>query len=198
MSSSTFTSSLYLLSFTLLIEIVIGVNPLFHFCSSPENFTANSPYESNLNKLMSYLYLKTPPTGFGVGSVGQYHDIANGLSLCRGDVNSTDCAACVAEASSEIRKRCPYNKGSVIWYDNCLVKYSNTDFFGKIDNGNRFYMWNLRNLAEYSRIAADQTQIYPESLSITDSSSRANAVPNTGSVEEKIIDGERKVFGRGL
>ncbi|CAL5336559.1 hypothetical protein CsSME_00019442 [Camellia sinensis var. sinensis] len=147
MSSSTFTSSLYLLSFTLLIQIVIGVNPLFHFCSSPENFTANSPYESNLKKLMSYLYLKTPPTGFGVGSVGQYHDIADGLSLCRGDVNSTDCAACVAEASGEIRKRCPYNKGSVIWYDNCLVKYSNTDFFGKIDNGNRFYMWNLRNVS---------------------------------------------------
>ncbi|KAL7218996.1 hypothetical protein ACSBR2_012128 [Camellia fascicularis] len=79
--------------------------------------------------------------------MGQYHDIANGLSLCRGDVNSTDCAACVAEASGEIRKRCPYNKGSVIWYDNCLVKYSNTDFFGKIDNGNRFYMWNLRNVS---------------------------------------------------
>ncbi|GMP54220.1 hypothetical protein CsSME_00019451 [Camellia sinensis var. sinensis] len=131
MSSSTFTSSLYLLSFTLLVQIVIGVDPLFHFCSSPENFTANSPYESNLNKLMSYLYLKTPPTGFGVGSVGQYQDTANGLSLCRGD----------------IRKRCPYNKGSVIWYDNCLVKYSNTDFFGKIDNGNRFYMWNLRNVS---------------------------------------------------
>ncbi|CAL5394339.1 unnamed protein product [Camellia sinensis] len=147
MSSSTFTFSLYLLSFTLLIQIVIGVDPLFHFCSSPENFTANSPYESNLNKLMSYLYLKTPPTGFGVGSVGQYQDTANGLSLCRGDVNTTDCAACVAEASSEIRKRCPYNKGSVIWYDNCLVKYSNTDFFGKIDNGNRFYMWNLRNVS---------------------------------------------------
>ncbi|XP_028051190.1 cysteine-rich repeat secretory protein 38-like [Camellia sinensis] len=116
-------------------------------CSSPEKFTANSPYESNLNKLMRYLYLKTPPIGFGVGLVGQYHDIANSLSLCHGDVNSKDCAACVVEASGEIRKRCPYNKGSVIWYDNCLVKYSNTDVFSKIDIGNKFYLWNERNVS---------------------------------------------------
>ncbi|KAL7218997.1 hypothetical protein ACSBR2_012129 [Camellia fascicularis] len=69
-------------------------------------------------------------------------------SLCSSSTSqANNCAACVAEASGEIRKRCSYNKGSVIWYDNCLVKYSNTDFFGKIDNGNRFYMWNLRNVS---------------------------------------------------
>ena len=35
----------------------------------------------------------------------------------------------------------------VIRYDNCLLKYSNLHFFGKIDYQNRFYMWNLRNVS---------------------------------------------------
>ncbi|KAJ6860125.1 hypothetical protein NC651_036464 [Populus alba x Populus x berolinensis] len=56
-----------------------------HFCSSPENFTANGPYESNLNKLTSYLYYKAPPTGFGEGSRGHTPDQTYGLALCRGD-----------------------------------------------------------------------------------------------------------------
>ena len=36
----------------------------------------------------------------------------------------------------------------IIRYDNCLLKYSNLDFFGKIDYQNRFYMWNLRNVSD--------------------------------------------------
>ncbi|KAL7000204.1 hypothetical protein U1Q18_001352 [Sarracenia purpurea var. burkii] len=147
MSFSRFPSPLYLLCFAFLIQIAVGANPLFHFCSTSDNFTANGPYETNLNKLMGYLYFKTPPTGFGSGSIGDIHDRANGLALCRDDVNNTDCKSCVAEAGAEIRKLCPYNKGGIVWYDECLFKYSNLDFFGTIDNQNKFYMWNVRNVS---------------------------------------------------
>ncbi|KAA8526474.1 hypothetical protein F0562_008323 [Nyssa sinensis] len=147
MSSSRYTSSFYVLSLVFLLQTVFGADPLFHYCSSSTNFTTNSPYERNLNKVMGDLYFKTPPTGFGVSSVGQYQDRANGLALCRGDVSNADCKTCAVEASSEIRKRCPYNKGAIIWYDYCLLKYSDSDFFGKIDS-QRFYMWNLRNVSD--------------------------------------------------
>ncbi|KAH7860851.1 hypothetical protein Vadar_018781 [Vaccinium darrowii] len=148
MSSSRLHSPLYLLSFSLLLQLALATPPLFHFCSSSENFTPNSTYETNLNKLMSYLYSKTPITGFGSGSLGVSPNKAYGLALCRGDVQRTDCQACVAEAETEIQKRCQYNKGAIIWYDNCLFKYSNLDFFGKIDNQNKFYMWNLQNVSD--------------------------------------------------
>ncbi|KAG5570037.1 hypothetical protein H5410_059803, partial [Solanum commersonii] len=46
-------------------------------------------------------------------------------------------------ASEEIRKRCPYGKEAIIWYDNCFLKYSNKDLLGNIDNMNKFYMWNV-------------------------------------------------------
>ncbi|KAG5545497.1 hypothetical protein RHGRI_017856 [Rhododendron griersonianum] len=148
MSSSRLLSPLYLLSFSLLLQLALATNPLFHFCSSSENFTPNSPYEMNLNKLMSYLDYTTPKTGFGTGSLGLSQNQAYGLALCRGDVKTTDCQACVAEAETEIRKRCQFNKGAIIWYDNCMLKYSNLEFFGKVDNKNKFYMWNLRNVSD--------------------------------------------------
>ncbi|KAJ6420685.1 hypothetical protein OIU84_028109 [Salix udensis] len=42
----------------------------------------------------------------------------------------------------------PYNKAAIIWYDNCLLKYSNNGFFGQIDNINKFYMWNVHVVSE--------------------------------------------------
>ncbi|KAK7817181.1 cysteine-rich repeat secretory protein 38 [Quercus suber] len=148
MSSSHFTFSIYILTFALFLQTIFGASPLFHFCSSSENFTTNDPYESNLKKLLGNLYYQTPLLGFGLGSVGSYPYQTNGLALCRGDVETTDCKTCVNEASNKIHKLCPYSKGAIIWYDNCLVKYLNKDFFGQIDNQNKFYMWNLRNVSD--------------------------------------------------
>jgi len=144
--------TIFLSSFTLafLIQTSFGANPLFHFCSSSGNFTANSPYESNLKTLINSLIYKTPSTGFGSGSsslIQSQNQQAYGLALCRGDVSPSECKTCVSEATKEIQSRCPYNKGGIIWYDYCLFKYSDTDFFGKIDSANRFYMWNLNNVS---------------------------------------------------
>ncbi|KAK4846654.1 hypothetical protein QYF36_020396 [Acer negundo] len=149
--SRVLSSFLYLLiTLAFLLHTAFGASSpyLYHFCSSSENYTSNAPYESNLNKLAAYLNYQTPPTGFGKGALGQKPNQANGLALCRGDVSSSDCKTCVVEASSEIRKRCPYNKAAIIWYDYCLYKYTDKDFFGKIDNQNKFYLYNVRSVSE--------------------------------------------------
>ncbi|KAK4727417.1 hypothetical protein R3W88_032334 [Solanum pinnatisectum] len=145
MSSPKLISCLFFLSsIAILVQTVISTNPLSHFCSKSENFTSNSYYAQNLKNLLGNLYLKTPLTGFTTCSIGQNHDQTNGLSLCRGDISSNNCKSCVLDASEELGKRCPYDKEAIIWYDNCLLKYSNKDFLGKIDNMNKFYMWNVR------------------------------------------------------
>ncbi|KAK7324774.1 hypothetical protein VNO77_28608 [Canavalia gladiata] len=150
-SLKLFTSFFFSFTLAFLLQTSFGADPLFHFCSSSENFTAHSPYELNLKTLINSIVYKTPSTGFGLGSVGQYQNQkAYGLALCRGDVLASDCKTCVSEATQEILNRCPYNKGSIIWYDYCMFKYLDTDFFGKIDNTNKFYMWNLKNVSDPS------------------------------------------------
>ncbi|GLT71051.1 hypothetical protein SLA2020_430940 [Shorea laevis] len=101
MSSSRFTFSVSLLTFSLLLQTSFGAGPLFHFCSTSENFTTNDPYGSNLRKLMGNLYSQTPPLGFGLSSAGQDPHKTFGLALCRGDVKATDCRNCFNEASTK-------------------------------------------------------------------------------------------------
>ena len=115
MSSSQFTFTIYLLTFALFLQTIFGASPVFHYClSSAGNFTFDDPYGSNLNVILGNLYNQTPPQGFGLGSVGLNPYQTYGLALCRRDVDATDCKTCVSEASNEISKRCPYNKGAII------------------------------------------------------------------------------------
>ena len=189
MSFSNFASSLCLITFSLLLHTVFGAGPNFHLCSSLENFTANGPYESNLKKLTSYLYYKAPPTGFGMGSRGHTPDQTYGLALCRGDVSTSDCKTCVVEASSEIRKRCPYNKAAIIWYDNCLLKYSNTGFFGQVDTGNKFYMWNVHVLSEPAPFNEKTKEL------LSQLANEAQATPKLFATGERELGKSTKLYG---
>ncbi|OWM79840.1 hypothetical protein CDL15_Pgr023252 [Punica granatum] len=138
---------LFLLSISLLCSCTVGTDdPLYHICFSPENFTSSSPYRNNLNDLLGILSTKVPPTGFGTGSSGSGQDVVYGLGLCRGDVKSDDCKTCVVDAGQELQARCPTSKGAIIWYDNCLLKYSDKNFFGKIDNKNKFHLLNVQDV----------------------------------------------------
>ncbi|KAB1201883.1 Cysteine-rich repeat secretory protein 38 [Morella rubra] len=64
-------------------------------------------------------------------SKGQYQ--IYGLALCCGDLSKVGCADCVSEAESHVRQYCHNNKAGTIWYNNCLLKYSNKNFFGQVD-----------------------------------------------------------------
>ncbi|XP_058071404.1 cysteine-rich repeat secretory protein 38-like [Magnolia sinica] len=139
-------TSLYLLSFVLLLHGLHAADPLYHMCSSRKNYTANSPFSKNLNKMLTSLPTKVSLIGFGLSSVGKRPDQANGLSLCRGDVPSSDCKKCLVGAISDLRDLCPYKEDAVIWFDNCLLRYSNVDFFGEVDTINRFYMLNTQSV----------------------------------------------------
>ncbi|KAL5573240.1 hypothetical protein UlMin_022837 [Ulmus minor] len=127
MSSSKPLVSLGLLLFCLFLHEDTAAGPLYHFCFGKQYFHLNGPFEANLNSLLNHLSTKViPPNGFGLGSSGQGPSQMNALGLCRRDLGN----------------RCPHNKGAIIWYDNCLLKYYDKYFFGEIDTTNEFYKWN--------------------------------------------------------
>ncbi|KAB2061105.1 hypothetical protein ES319_A10G064200v1 [Gossypium barbadense] len=144
---------------------------------------------ANLNVLTDYLSIQAPPSGFGLGSIGQNPNQAYGLALCRGDVSTPDCKTCVVEAGSEIRKRCPYDKGAIIWYDNCLFKYANMEFFGHVDNQNKFYMWNLNNVSEPQLFNAKTKEL------LSDLATQAYANPKMYAAGEMELYGSNKLYG---
>jgi hypothetical protein len=107
---------------------------MYHYCSAPwENFTANSTFQSNLDLVLSSLSSNaTFVTGFSNASTG----VVSGLFLCRGDVSATVCQDCVAYGAKEILQRCILLMGAIVWYDECMVRYTNyLPFFATLNEG---------------------------------------------------------------
>ncbi|TXG47127.1 hypothetical protein EZV62_026421 [Acer yangbiense] len=114
-----------------LFTFTIAADPtyLFHFCSDT-NFTGNSTYQTNLNLLLSSLPSNANRSdGFSNTTTGQDPNRVYGLFQCRGDVTTTTCKDCVDFASTDVTQRCPVQKGAVIWYDKCLLRYSDSNIF---------------------------------------------------------------------
>ncbi|KOM49884.1 hypothetical protein LR48_Vigan08g071100 [Vigna angularis] len=69
--------------------------------------------------------------GYNYTSIGNKNTVY-GLYNCRGDVVGYFCQFCVSNAAREIPQHCPNSVSAMVWYDFCILKYSNENFFGKI------------------------------------------------------------------
>ncbi|XP_028964454.2 plasmodesmata-located protein 7-like [Malus domestica] len=100
-----------------------------------EKYVPNSPYESNLNSLLTSLVNSATYSSYNnytiMGSSTQ--DVVYGLYQCRGDLAMPDCATCVARAVSEVGHFCPYTSGGALQLQGCYIKYDNTTFLGVED-----------------------------------------------------------------
>ncbi|XP_038690296.1 cysteine-rich receptor-like protein kinase 10 [Tripterygium wilfordii] len=120
-------------------------NYVYHRCSNTTTFTPNSTYQSNLNLLLSSLASNsTSNNGFHNTTTGQTPDTIYGLFLCRGDVSTDVCQDCVTFATQDVVQRCPVEKVAVIWYDECLLRYSNRTFFNT-NEGGFVILYNTKN-----------------------------------------------------
>ncbi|KAH7569098.1 hypothetical protein ACOSP7_012313 [Xanthoceras sorbifolium] len=133
---------------------------LYHFCSNDKGiFTSNSTYQANLNHLLSSLSSNTHiDNGFYNASYGETPDTVNAMALCRGDTKPESCQSCINNSTQELTKLCPNKKEAFIWYDACMLRYSNRSFFGNMEFGPYFWMYNLENVTnanQFSQVLKD-------------------------------------------
>ncbi|KAI8567463.1 hypothetical protein RHMOL_Rhmol02G0123700 [Rhododendron molle] len=103
-------------------------------CPYPANFTANSTYGQNRNRILSSLASNaTANGGFYTKTFTQGSDYTiYALALCRGDLSNQNCYDCVDTASQSIIANCP-NKVEAFDFgasSHCIVRCSNQSFFG--------------------------------------------------------------------
>eukprot|EP00258_Populus_trichocarpa_P032504 XP_024448523.1 putative cysteine-rich receptor-like protein kinase 9 [Populus trichocarpa] len=140
---------LSLLALAILTLAQDDANYLYHNCQNATTSTINSTYRVNLNLLLSSLAsnaTRNNTNGFYNTSFGQNTDQVYGLFICRGDLSNTVCRNCVTFATEDIVQRCPIGITSIVYYDACILRYSNVNFFSKVDQNPGFYMWNLQNI----------------------------------------------------
>ncbi|XP_058092160.1 cysteine-rich receptor-like protein kinase 44 [Magnolia sinica] len=131
---------------------------LFTICSNTANYTSNSTFATNLNILLPSLASNATLTGFYNATIGENPDRVFGLVLCRGDTRPDICRDCLNTASQRIITGCPNNRIATIWYDDCLLRYSNESFFGSSANSPTFYMSNTQNVSDpsqFNRVLGD-------------------------------------------
>ncbi|KAI3437340.1 uncharacterized protein J3R85_005473 [Psidium guajava] len=137
-----------LLPLLALASSVHGADPLYNFCRTTGNFTANSTYDANLDTLLA-----SAAAGAAVGhgfynlSSGRSPDAVNAIALCRGDVGAADCRSCLNDSAAEIASRCPVQKEAIIWYEYCMLRYSNRSIFSSKTESYCFYMLMIGHLS---------------------------------------------------
>lgn len=89
------------------------------------NYTENSVYQQNLNKLFSQLSLKTPYKKFYNSTLGNVPNKVYVLYQCRADLSLKVCNECIESATKMIHEKCPFYKEAVIWYFECMLRYAN-------------------------------------------------------------------------
>ena len=126
-------------------------------------FSPNSIYQSNLNSFLSSISSNaTQNLKFYNTTSGQnISEPVYGLYDYRGNVTIQVCRTCVVAAVKEIRNKCSREKIAVIWYDECLLRYSNRSFFSTMDEKPKFGLLNTQNFTN------DKFELFNKLLSTT-------------------------------
>ncbi|KAK7343558.1 hypothetical protein VNO77_12373 [Canavalia gladiata] len=132
---------LFFLFIFLKFEPTKAQNPnfLYQVCSR-NRFAPNSTYQGQLRTLFSSLYSKvTGNTEFFNNTVTGRNpsDRVYGVFMCRGDIPSELCKECVGNVTQKLSTdtECSLSVEAVMWYDECMVRYSNRSFLSMVSVG---------------------------------------------------------------
>ncbi|XP_013664124.2 cysteine-rich receptor-like protein kinase 10 isoform X1 [Brassica napus] len=107
---------------------------LYFVCPNTTTYSRNSTYYNNLVTLLSFLSSSNAShsTGFQNSTAGQDPARVTGLFLCRGDVSGEVCRNCVTFSVNESLRRCPTQRDVVLYYDDCMLRYSNHNILSNV------------------------------------------------------------------
>ncbi|KAM0861905.1 hypothetical protein ACQ4PT_045594 [Festuca glaucescens] len=135
----------------------------FTVCGASSFYKPNSTYQAHLDLAAATVprNASASPDLFAAAVVGAVPEQLWAMGLCRGDVNATTCFTCLTQAFLDLPNYCSYQKDASIYYDACILHYSDVHVLSSDDNGPQFDMSNIYNLgnvtsdpARYNRLLA--------------------------------------------
>ncbi|XBJ10707.1 hypothetical protein VPH35_015521 [Triticum aestivum] len=134
----------------LLIDAAMAAaDPWSTDCPSDANYTRGGVFQANLDALLSVLPASaSAASGFAKKATGVAPDEAYGLAQCRADVSASDCRTCLDASVRDVATKCPGQKRSVLFYDDCFLRYSNVSFFGAADTSWQAHLCNRDNATQ--------------------------------------------------
>ncbi|WJX87340.1 hypothetical protein P8452_69545 [Trifolium repens] len=107
---------------------------LYNFCENSTAKSLTTSFKSNVNNFVSWIASDSSKgTTFNHTIIGsRSSDDVYGNYDCRFDISESFCQFCVSTAARDLVQHCPNSVTSVIFYDVCIIRYSNENFFGKV------------------------------------------------------------------
>jgi hypothetical protein len=134
MITTTTSKQIFTILFGLLyLTLATKASPTYigSYCNDNKTYLPNSALDTNLNVLLNSLTTNASQQqdGYYMTIMGfSTTSAVNGDFLCRGDINTTTCQNCVTDAAKQIKRLCNNQTEAVIWYEECLVRYTNSYF----------------------------------------------------------------------
>ncbi|KAJ1291258.1 hypothetical protein BS78_02G303200 [Paspalum vaginatum] len=136
--------------------VVAAVSPLapsavgypWPLCGITSNyFKPKSRFQSNLNLLAATLpkNASASPTLYATAVVGAIPEQVWGMGLCRGDTNVSSCLSCLTQAFQDLTNECSYYKDATIYYNYCMLHYSDVHTLPDDDTGPTTQQYTVRN-----------------------------------------------------
>ncbi|RZB61882.1 Cysteine-rich receptor-like protein kinase 25 isoform C [Glycine soja] len=106
-------------------------DPTYLNHSCPTDVTVDSTFQMYLKTLL--FYLSSNATNGRKSYRDNVENTVYGLFMCRGDLPSQLCQKCVLNATHRISSVCNSLQEGIIWYSHCMLRYSNRNFFCKLE-----------------------------------------------------------------
>ncbi|KAF3530720.1 hypothetical protein DY000_02037981 [Brassica cretica] len=137
-----------MLRYTFVRASILDPTYVYHVCPNTTTYSRNSIYSTNLRTLLSSLSspFNSYSPGFQNNTAGQSPDRVTGLFLCRGDFTPEYCRSCVTFAVNDTLNRCPNQREVTLYYDECMLRYSDRNILldSSLDNG--IILYNTQNV----------------------------------------------------
>ena len=155
-----FLSSLLIVLLVPLSSVHAQQSVIGQFCFSERgNYTNGSTYEADLNSLLTSFSNTQVEYGFYNSSVGE----VNGIGLCRGDLSPETCRSCISNSSQDIPRLCPNSKEVALYYDLCLLRYSNrSSIFGTKESSPVVLVATTQNVSDIENFAQKRADLLLE------------------------------------
>lgn len=115
--------------------------PVYSYNSCMNSTSISPTYKTNVKSLLSWITNDSSISkGFNYTTISSnnggdndgYGDAVYGLYSCRYDITGYFCQFCLTTAVNEISRLCPDSVTAILWYDVCILRYSNQSFHGKV------------------------------------------------------------------
>ncbi|KAM3300526.1 hypothetical protein ACQJBY_041507 [Aegilops geniculata] len=137
MAAHRLALSVLTVAFALLAPSGLVAGEPWYVCGDSGEYDDKSVYQANLNLVAAALpkNASASPNLFATAQAGAVPEKVSALALCRGDANTRACSSCLINAFANLPNVCPGSKEAVIYYDACMLRYSDVQFLSADDSG---------------------------------------------------------------